>query len=102
MEGELSTTTLVALQQAASQAGAGASVRLFDNRIERPSLAHPFGGLIQQAADLMISPQISVWIEPPPDDAVMAGLRPPSRVDIDLSLQNGRIVPGARAGVVAP
>jgi hypothetical protein len=95
MEAELSTATLGALQQVATRLGAGASVRLLDNRVERPSLANPFGGMIQEAADLMISPPISVWIEPPPDDAVAAGLRPPSRVDVDLSLQNGRIVSGA-------
>jgi hypothetical protein len=47
----------------------------------------------------MIAPHISVWIEPPPDDALLAGLKPPSHVDVDLSLQNGTIVPGARTTV---
>jgi hypothetical protein len=94
MEAELSTATLRALQQVATRLGAGTSVRLFDNRAERPSLTHPFGASIQLAADLTISPRIAVWIEPPPDDAVIAGLRPPAHVDIDLSLQNGRIVQG--------
>ena len=100
LEAELSTTTLDALQQVATQVGPGTSVRLFDNRAERPSLMHPFGTSIQEAADLMVSPSILVWIEPPPDDAVAAGLRPPSHVDVELRLQNGRIVPGARTPVL--
>jgi hypothetical protein len=102
LEAELSTTTVAVLQQVAARLGAGASVRLFDNRAERPSLGNPFGASIQQAADLLIRPPISVWIEPPPDDAVVAGLRPPSRVDIDLSLQNGKIVAGARTTAFEP
>jgi hypothetical protein len=100
LEAELSTATLAALQRVASEVGHGASVRLFDNRAERPSLANPFGALIQQAADLMVHPPISVWIEPPPDDAVVAGLKRPSKIDVDLSLQNGQIVPGRAATVL--
>ena len=94
MEAELSTTTLATLQQVATRLGPGTSVRLFDNRAERPSLLNPFGVSIQEAADLMIRPHIAVWIEPPPDDAALAGLTPPPHFDIDLSLQNGKIIEG--------
>ena len=102
MEAELSTTTLAALQQVATRLGPGTSVRLFDNRAERPSLTNPFGVSIQEAADLMISPRIAVWIEPPPDDAAVAGLRPPSHFDLDLSLQNGKIVEGSGTTLLDP
>jgi hypothetical protein len=92
-EADLSSATLVALQDVATTRGAGTVVRLRDNRSERPSLTNPFGTFVQEAADLIVKPPITVWIDPPPDDAGLAGLVAPPHVDVELALRNGAIVP---------
>ena len=90
-EAELSAHTISALQQVASEHGEGAVVLLRDDRSQKPSLDNSFGTLIQDAADLMVTPPIKVWIDPPPVDAALAGLQPPSHVDIVLTLRDGRL-----------
>jgi len=91
-EAELSTQTVRALQRIASEHGEGAAVLLRDERSHAPSLDHSFGTLVQDAADLMVTPPIKVWIDPPPVDAVLAGLQPPAHVDIVLTLRDGRLI----------
>ena len=57
MEAELSTTTLAALQQVASRLGPGTvGSSLRQSGREAIARRNPFGGSIQEAADLMISP----------------------------------------------
>jgi hypothetical protein len=92
-EAELSSRTLQTLQQVAAEYGAGTVVVLNDDRAHKPSLEAAFGTLIQPAADLLVKPHVVVWIEPPPGDAALAGLRAPEHVDVRLALRNGVLVP---------
>ena len=92
-EAELSAQTISALQRVAGGHGEGAVVVLRDDRSQKPSLDNSFGTLIQDAADLMVTPPIKVWIDPPPVDAALAGLQPPSHVDIVLTLRDGQLMP---------
>jgi len=91
-EAELSARALQAVQESATAAGAGAGIVLRDNRSERPSFDNAFGTLVQDAADLVVRPRVSVWIDPPPTDAAHAGLTPPDRVDVVLALRDGGVV----------
>jgi hypothetical protein len=91
-EAELSAQTIGALQRVAKEHGEGSVVLLRDDRSQKPSLDNAFGTLIQDAADLMVTPPIKVWIDPPPVDAALAGLQPPSHVDIVLTLRDGRLL----------
>lgn len=90
-EAELSTQTITALQRIAGEHGEGARVLLRDERSQKPSLDDSFGTLVQNAADLMVTPPITVWIDPPPIDAALAGLELPSHVDVVLTLRDGRL-----------
>ena len=90
-EAELSAQTIGALQRIAGEHGEGAAVLLRDDRLQKPSLDNSFGTLIQDAADLTVTPPIKVWIDPPPVDAALAGLQPPSRVTTVLTLRDGRL-----------
>jgi hypothetical protein len=91
-EAELSTSTLTALQMVATERGADAVVIVHDDRSSKPSLINPFGGFLQDAADLTVRPKIHVWLDPPPAETEPRNLTPPSRVDAELSLERGSIV----------
>lgn len=88
-EAELSTTTIAALRAVATEHGAGACILLRDDRSRKPSFAGAFGTLGQEAADLLVQPRVSVWIDPPPDNADLAGPPHPSHVDAVLALRDG-------------
>jgi hypothetical protein len=90
-EAELSHATIVELQRVARDLGAGTVVRLSDDRTARPSFDAAFGTGVQGAADLMVSPRLTVWIDPPPRDAALAGLESPGRSDVTLTLENGAV-----------
>jgi hypothetical protein len=92
-EAELSSRTLRTLQEVAAKRGTGTVVVLADDRTQKPSLDAAFGTLIQNAADLVVTPHIVVWIDPPPADAALAGSRPPERIDLRLVLRNGVLIP---------
>jgi hypothetical protein len=92
LEAELSTSTLAALQVVASERGAGTVVVVHDDRSGKPPLMTPFGGVIQDAANLMVRPGIKVWLDPPPGEAAPADLPPPSDIDVELALKQGSIV----------
>jgi hypothetical protein len=64
-------------------------MRLHDDRTHAPSLQSAFGTLVQEAADLMITPRIAVSIEPPPNGSVASAPRPP---DVVLVLKDGVLV----------
>ncbi len=91
-EAELSRATLTALQSVASERGAGTIVTLRDDIDARPSLNDAIGTTAQEAADLMITPKIVVWIDPPPRDVELAGLRRPARSDVTIALRDGVLV----------
>ena len=91
-EAELSTRTLSALQQVVQTRNAGIVVRLRDDRAHRPSLDNAFGGGLQAAADLVVRPRVSVWLDPPPVDAPIALMTKPSHIDVTLSLEDGQLV----------
>jgi hypothetical protein len=91
-EAELSTRTLSALQQVAQSRSAGVVVRLRDDRSHRPSLDSAFGGGLQAAADLVVRPHVSVWLDPPPVDAPIALMTKPTHIDVTLRLEDGQLV----------
>jgi hypothetical protein len=91
-EAELSTATIAELRAAATERGAGACVLLRDDRSRKPSFAGAFGTLGQEAADLMVQPPVSIWIEPPPGDADAAGTPQPHHFDVVLSLRDGSVL----------
>jgi hypothetical protein len=65
-EAELSAHAITVLQTVAQERGAGATVLLRDDRSARPSLTDAFGGALPRALELLVSPSISAWIDPPP------------------------------------
>lgn len=88
----LSAATLVELQRIASEKGPGRTVLLRDQRGTTPSFEGAFGTLAQGAADLMVTPPVSVWIDPPPADAALAGLQKrSSSFDTELTLGDGTV-----------
>jgi hypothetical protein len=91
-EAELSTQTLSALQQVVQNRSAGIVVCLRDDRLHRPSLDSAFGGGLQAAADLVVRPHVSVWLDPPPVDAPIDLMTKPAHVDVTLTLENGQLV----------
>ena len=91
-EAELSTQTINALDRIAVERGGGTVVLLRDDRSHKPSLDNSFGTLFQEAADLMVTPHVRVWIDPPPIDAALAGLIQPSHVDLELMLREGALM----------
>jgi hypothetical protein len=92
-EAELSARTLHELQRVAAAHGPGFTVVLADDRSSRPSLDNSFGTGLQEAVDLMVTPRINVWTDPPPADAALTGLKPPTHVDLTLALENGQFTP---------
>ena len=91
-EAELSARTLLALQQVVRTHAPGLAVLIVDDRSSRPSLDNSFGTGLQEAVNLMVTPRVDVWTDPPPADAALAGLKPPTRIDLTLSLTNGEFV----------
>ena len=64
-------------------------VVLVDDRSSRPSLDNSFGTGLQEAVDLMVTPHIMVWTDPPPADAALTDWKPPTHVDLTLTLMKG-------------
>jgi hypothetical protein len=58
----------------------------------RPTLDNAFGTVLPVAVDLMVSPRLTAWIDPPPVDAALAGLQTPSHIDVRYALRNGELV----------
>lgn len=90
-EAELSAKTLGELQRVAAARGPGTVVLIHDDRSQRPSLDSAFATLIQDAADLVVTPRVMVWIDPPPAGVELAGLTHPSHVDVELILKQGAL-----------
>jgi len=88
-EAELSTSTLTALQVVAMERGPGAVVIVHDDRSSKLSLINPFGGFLQDAADLIVRPRIQVWLDPPAGPERPNVIRP-SDVAAELRLDDTR------------
>jgi hypothetical protein len=91
-EAELSSRTIRVLEEVARQRGAGAVVLFKDDRAARPSLETAFGTMLPVAVNLMVAPRVSAWIDPPPVDAPLAGLRQPAHFDVQYALRDGQLV----------
>jgi hypothetical protein len=91
-EADLSSRTLKTLQRVAEENGPETVVVLHDDRTHKPSLAEAFGGLIQDAADLVVAPHVRIWLDSTMDAAALEGL-PASKRIVELSLDGGTLVP---------
>ena len=90
---DVSARTLAALQQVASARGANTVVVIKDDRSRRASIDTALGTGLQDAVDLVVTPRLAVWMDPPPADAELGGIAPaPAHPDVTLRLSNGRIV----------
>ena len=67
---------------------------LKDDRSHRASLDTAFGTGLQDVVNLVVTPRIAVWMDPPPADADLGGISAaPPHVDVTLKLQDGELVP---------
>jgi len=90
---DVSARAMSALQRVADRKGAGAVVVIDDDRSRRASLDTAFGTGFQKAADLVVTPRIHVWMNPPPADADLGGIgAAPARPDVRLKLSGGQVV----------
>jgi hypothetical protein len=90
---DVSARTIAALRRVAQQRGANATVVLKDDRSHRASIDTALGTGLQDAADLLVSPRIKVWMDPPPADAELGGIGPaPAHTDVTLRLKDGEVV----------
>jgi hypothetical protein len=90
---DLSARTIEALRDVAQEQGEHAVVVLKDDRSGRASLDRALGTGLQDAVDLLVSPRIVVWMDPPPADAELAGIfQAPANADVTLRLNDGRVV----------
>ena len=69
------------------------TVVLQDDRSQRANLGSAFGTLIEDAYALSAGRRLTVWVEPPPVNADLAGLKPPCLpcADLKLTVVNGRL-----------
>jgi hypothetical protein len=90
---DVSARTVAALQHIADTRGENTVVVLKDNRSRRASIDTAFGTGLQEVVDLVVTPRIDVWMDPPPADADLGGISPaPQHSDVTLRLLNGELV----------
>jgi hypothetical protein len=90
---DVSARTLSALQQVATARGANTVVVIKDDRSRRASVDTALGTGLQDAVDMVVTPHIAVWMDPPPADAELGGIAPaPPHPDVTLRLKDGRVV----------
>jgi hypothetical protein len=90
-EADLSSATLAEIGRVAGGSPRPLQVILRDDRSARPSLNDAFGTMVQEAVDLVIGPDVHVWIDPPPTGAELAGLSTPPEPDVALRLRDGAV-----------
>jgi hypothetical protein len=90
---DVSARLIAAVQRVAEDNGAHTVVVLKDDCSHRASFDTALGTGLQEAVDLLVSPRVAVWMDPPPGDAgsERAAL-PPAHADVTLRLRNGRVV----------
>jgi hypothetical protein len=90
---DVSARTLAALQEVAAARGAKTVVVIKDDRSRRASVDTALGTGLQDAVDMVVSPRVAVWMDPPPADAELGGIAPaPAHPDVTLRLKDGRVV----------
>jgi len=94
---DVSARTIAALQRVADRHGANAVVVIQDDRSRRASVDTALGTGLQDAVDMLVTPHIAVWLDPPPADAELGGISAaPSKRDVTLRLENGQLVEANR------
>jgi hypothetical protein len=89
---DVSARTLAALQQVASARGANTVVVIKDDRSRRASVDTALGTGLQEAVDMVVTPRVAVWMDPPPADAELGGIAPaPAHPDVTLRLRDGKL-----------
>jgi hypothetical protein len=89
---DVSARTMTALQRVADRKGANAVVVIEDDRSRRASVDTALGTGLQDAVDLLVTPRVAVWLDPPPADAELGGItRAPEKRDVTLRLENGEL-----------
>jgi hypothetical protein len=90
---DVSARTIGALQRVADTAGPGTVVVLKDDRSRRASIDTALGNGLQEAVDMLVTPRLAVWMDPPPADADLGGVSAaPSHADVTLRLSGGQLV----------
>ena len=90
---DVSARTITALRRVAHDHGANTIVVLKDDRSHRASIDTALGTGLQEAADLLVTPPLKVWMDPPPADAELGGIgAAPAHSDVTLRLTGGQLV----------
>jgi hypothetical protein len=91
---EFGAATLADLAAATSSLPPGATVVIEDDRTQRANMSASFGTLLDAAYLLTTGRSLTLWVEPPDNDAAAAGLKPPCATCVALRLKvvNGRLV----------
>jgi hypothetical protein len=90
---DVSARTMAALRRVAQEHGANTTVVLKDDRSHRASIDTALGTGLQEATDLLVSPPIKVWLDPPPADAELGGIAAtPAHPDVTLRLRDGQLL----------
>jgi len=90
---DVSARTITALRRVAHDHGANAIVVLKDDRSHRASIDTALGTGLQEATDLLVTPPLKVWMDPPPADAELGGITAaPAHADVTLRLTGGEVV----------
>jgi hypothetical protein len=90
---DVSARLIAAVQQVAESNGAQTVVVLKDDCSHRASFDTALGTGLQDAVDLLVSPRVSVWMDPPPGDAAPERAASiPAHPDVTLRLRNGQVM----------
>jgi hypothetical protein len=90
---DVSARMIAALETVAQEHDGRTVVVLKDDRSHRASFDTALGTGLQDAVDLLVTPRLLVWMDPPPADGELAGISsPPARADVTLRLSGGRVV----------
>ncbi|HKF65526.1 MAG TPA: hypothetical protein VKB36_03330, partial [Vicinamibacterales bacterium] len=90
---DVSARMIAALQTVAEENSGRTVVVLKDDRSRRASFDTALGTGLQDAVDLLVTPRIKVWMDPPPADAELGGIPPaPAHADVTFRLSGGQVV----------
>ena len=90
---DVSARMIAALQTVAEENSGRTVVVLKDDRSRRASFDTALGTGLQDAVDLLVTPRIKVWMDPPPVDAELGGIPPaPLHADVTFRLSGGQVV----------
>lgn len=90
---EFSSQALIDIDQGTTNVRNGAVIEVLDDRTRRASVASAFGGLLDEAAALILNKQYTFWVEPPRPGLDDVRERPcPICIDVRLTVKDGRVV----------